>query len=206
MRFKTPLSHILDNETKVICLRLLCNYPTAISGRQLAKIVEINPTTVNKALNSLLAEQIILVRKVGKAHIYELNKTHWLVTKLLIPLFKQEGALLSELLSFVVREIKQSQINKEIVSIVLFGSVHEHNEAPASDVDLFIVVKEAKYKKRVEDIIFSIDAKLMPMIGMGIEPYIKTIAEFKKDQQLSVTKSILRSHQVVWGQSLEKLL
>ncbi len=206
MRFQSPLSHILDNQAKVVCLRLLCKYPTLISGRQLAKIVGVNPTTVNKALNGLLAEQIILVRKAGKSYLYELNKTHWLVAKLLIPLFKQEGALLSEFILFVVQEIKQSPINKEIVSVALFGSVHERSETPVSDIDLFIVIKEAKYKRKVEDLIFSIEAKAMPLIAMGMEPYIKTIAEFKKDQKLNVIKSIIRSHRVVWGRALERIL
>ena len=96
MRFHSPLTHILDNQTKVVILRLLCKHPTSITGRQLAKVVEINPTTVNKALNGLIAEQIILVRTAGKSCIYELNKAHWVVTKLLIPLFKEEDELLND--------------------------------------------------------------------------------------------------------------
>ncbi len=206
MRFYGSLTHILDNQTKVIVLRLLCKYPTSISGRQLAKIVKVNPTTVNKALNGLINEQVILVRKVGKSHIYELNKTNWIVVKLLIPLFKQEDVLLDDFIKHVSQKIKQSSISKNIVSVALFGSIHERNEKPTSDIDLFIVVKEGKYKKRVEDLIFEIDSKLISLIGMGIEPYIKTIAELKKDRELNVIKSVLKSHRVIWGQSPEKIL
>src|ERR1700678_2798380 len=110
MRFYSPLTHILDNQTKVVILRLLCKYPTSITGRQLAKVVKINPTTVNKALNGLIAEQIILVRIAGKSCIYELNKTHWVVTKLLIPLFKQEDLLLDDFINNVVLGIKKSEL------------------------------------------------------------------------------------------------
>src|SRR3989338_6256012 len=128
MRFHNPLTHILDNQTKVICLRLLCKYPTAISGRQLSKIVKINPTTVNKALNSLIDNQIILVRKAGKSHLYELNKTHWLVINILIPMFNRESVLLNDVMKYISQRIKQSPIRKGIMSVVLYGSVHERNE------------------------------------------------------------------------------
>ena len=54
--------------------------------------------------------------------------------------------------------------------------------------------------------IFNLDSALMAKIGMSIEPYIKTIGEFKKDKGLSVIKSILKSNLVIWGQSPEKIL
>ncbi len=206
MRFDEPLTYILNNETKVVILRLLCRYPTSISGRQLAKIVNVNPTTVNKALNGLIAEQIILVRKAGNACLYELNTTNWVVAKLLIPLFKQEGELLNEFVEKVSYAIKQSFIRKELITVALFGSVYEREEKPTSDVDLFIVVKEAKYKKMAEDLFFDIGSNLILSIGMTIEPYVKTVAEFRRDRELNVVKSILKSHRVIWGQKLEKVI
>ena len=206
MRFHNPLTHILDNQAKTICLRLLCKYPTAISGRQLSKIAEINPTTVNKALNSLIENQVILVRKAGKSHLYELNKTHWLVANILRPMFNREDTLLDDLIKYISERIKKSSIRSEILSVILFGSVHERNEKPTSDIDLFIVVKKAKYKKKAEDLIFDIDAGLMPLVGTGIEPYIKTKEEFKKERRSNVIQSILKSSRLIWGQNLERLL
>ena len=206
MRFHNPLTHIIDNQAKVICLRLLGKSPAAISGRQLSKIVSINPTTVNKALNSLIENQIILVRKAGKSHLYELNKTNWLVINILVPMFNRESMLLNDFMKYISQRIKQSPIRKGIMSVVLYGSVHERNEEPTSDIDLFIVVKEAKYKKKAEDFIFGIDSDLMPRIGMGIEPYIKTKEGFKKDRELNVIKSILKSNRLIWGQNLEEVL
>ena len=114
--------------------------------------------------------------------------------------------MLDDLINYVSQKMKRSPIRKEIVSVALFGSVYERTERPTSDIDLFIVVKEARYKKQVEDLMFEIDSKLIALIGMGIEPYIKTIGEFKKDQELNVIRSILKSHRVIWGQNLEKIL
>ena len=200
MRFNNPLTNILDNKTKLICLRVMCRCPTKISGRQLAKIVNINPTTVNKAMKGLAKENIISFRPVGKSYLYELNKTPWVVSKILVPMFKLEGQLLNIFINQVSKTIKGSPIKDSVLSVALFGSVHEQKEGPGSDIDLFIVIKDAKDKKKVENLFFDTN------FFVGVEPYIKTVAEFKKDRELSVIKSIQKSHQIIWGESLERIV
>ena len=85
MRFNKPLTHILDSQPKVICLRLLCNHSTQINGRQLSKIVGLSPTTVHKAMKELANEQIINLKNYGNSHVYELNKDHKVVRGMLVP-------------------------------------------------------------------------------------------------------------------------
>ncbi len=206
MRLNKPLTNILDSQAKIICLRLLCNHPTEINGRQLSKIVRLSPTTVHKAMKELANEQIIVLKNYGNSHVYELNKTNRIVVEILKPLFNKEKVILDNFIKDVIQRIKKSELKNRISSIVLFGSVHEGTEKPGSDIDLCVVVKESKDKKKVEDLIFDLDSTLMAQIGMSIEPYIKTISEFKKDKELGVIKSILKSNRVIWGQSLEKIL
>ena len=206
MRLNKPLTNILDSQAKIICLRLLCNHPTEINGRQLSKIVRLSPTTVHKAMKELANEQIIVLKNYGNSHVYELNKTNRIVVEILKPLFNKEKVILDNFIKDVIQRIKKSELKNRISSIVLFGSVHEGTEKPSSDIDLCVVVKESKDKKKVEDLIFDLDSTLMAQIGMSIEPYIKTISEFKKDKELGVIKSILKSNRVIWGQSLEKIL
>ncbi|MDO8674756.1 MAG: nucleotidyltransferase domain-containing protein [Candidatus Omnitrophota bacterium] len=203
MRFNKPLNHILDSQTKTICLRLLCNHPTEINGRQLSKIVKLSPTTVHKAMKELANEQIIILKNYGNSHVYELNKDNRIVAEILKPMFNKEKILLDSFIKNIVRGIKRSGFINSIFSIVLFGSVQKGTEKPGSDIDLCVVVKEQKDKKRVENLIFNMNSGLMIPLGMGIEPYVKTISEFKKDKGLGVIKSILKSHRIVWGERLE---
>ena len=200
MRFHNPLTHILDNKTKVLCLRILCKHPTQISGRQLAKIVNINPTTVNKAMKSLAQEDVVFFRAVGKSYLYEINNKSWVVSKVLIPAFKLEGCLLDTFIKEISKSIKASPIKNCIISVALFGSVHEHAEGPGSDIDLFFVVKKAKDKKKVADLFMNTP------LGGAIEPYIKTVAEFRKNRNLNVITSILNSHRIIWGERLGRIL
>ena len=205
MRFNKPLNHILDSQPKVICLRLLCNHPTEINGRQLSKIVGLSPTTVHKAMKELANEQIINLKNYGNSHVYELNRHHKVVREILASLFNKERALLKDFIKDITNRIKKSNVRNAIVSIALFGSVHEGSEGPKSDIDLCIIVKELKDKKSVEDLIFAINSQTLPETGMRIEPYIKTIKEFKRDKNLGVIKSIQKSNQIIWGENLEKI-
>lgn len=205
MKFHAPLTSILDNKTKITCLRFLYKYPANLTGRELARMVKMAPATVHRAMQELSSEQILILRNIGNSYIYEINKNSLIVTKILIPMFQEEDRLLADFLEFLVKKIKSSPLKDKIISVALFGSVHEQTEKPASDIDLFILVKETKDKKRIEDLIFDLDSKTRPQINMSIEPYVKTIHEFQRDKELGVIKSILRSHRVMWGERLEVL-
>ena len=206
MRFNKPLTYILDSQPKIICLRLLCNYPTEINGRQLSKIVKLSPTTVHKAMKELANEQIVVLKNYGNSHVYELNKTNRIVSEILKPMFNNEKILLDKFIKNVVKGIKKSELKDTIFSIVLFGSVQDGSEKPQSDIDLCVVVKESKDKKRVENLMFNINFSLKGSIGMSIAPYVKTVGEFKKDKELSVIRAILKSHRVIWGEPMESML
>lgn len=205
MRFYAPLTSILDNKTKVACLRFLYKYPANLTGRELARMVKMAPTTIHKAMKELSHEQVVILRNVGNSHIYEINKDNLIVTKILIPMFKEENRLLADFLKHLARKIQGSSLKKRIISVALFGSVHERTEKPTSDIDLFVLVKETKDKKKIENLIFDLDSQIRPQTNMSMEPYIKTIHEFQKDKELGVIKSILKSHRIIWGRSLEVL-
>ncbi len=205
MRFNKPLTHILDSKPKIISLRLLCNHPTEINGRQLAKIVGLSPTTVHKAMKELSEEQIIFLKHYGNSYRYELNKNNCVVREILKPMFNKEKMLLKNFINKIVSQINKSDVSHRILSVALFGSVSEGIEKPGSDLDLCVVVRESKDKKMAERLLFDINSETMPKIGMRIEPYIKTINEFKRGKELAVIKSILEFHQIIYGHHLERI-
>ncbi len=206
MRFQAPVTAILNNKTKVTCLRFLYKYPANMTGRELAKMVRGSPSTIHRAMKELADEQIVTFKNIGNAHIYEINRGNLIVKEILIPIFEKEENLLRDFLEELAGHIQSSPLKSRIVSVALFGSVHEKKEKPDSDIDLFVLVKEPQDRKKVEDLIFEIDSKTRLQVNMGIEPYVKSIGEFKTDKDLEVIKSILKSHRVIFGKKLEDLL
>ncbi len=206
MRFQTPITNILNNKTRIACLRFLYKYSANMTGRELAKMVRGSPSTIHRAMKELEDEQIVTFKNVGNSHIYEINKDNLIVKEILIPMFEKEENLLRNFLEELARHIQSSALKSRIVSVALFGSVHEQREKPDSDIDLFVLVKEPKDRKKVEDLIFEIDRKTHLQVNMGIEPYIKSVGEFKRDKDLEVIKSILKSHRIIFGKKIEDLL
>ena len=112
---------------------------------------------------------------------------------------------MNDFLKDMAGKIKQSDVKDAIVSMILFGSVDEGAEQPGSDIDICVVVKKSTDKKRVEDMLFEINSQTMLETGMRIEPYIKTVQEFKRDKNLGVLKSVQKSNQIIWGSDLGKI-
>lgn len=208
MRLDRPLDKILGSEVKTRFLRILCQTAAEINGRQMAKIAGVTPKTAHETLQGLLQEGIVLMRAAGKTHLFRLNEDRALVYKVLKPLFALEQGLSENLFETIHGIIKKSPLKNDILSVALFGSVHRKTEKAGSDVDLFVVVKTAHLKKKVEDLFFNIDQSLARKWGNLISPYINSLVEFKANagKTTGPVPHILQSYQLIYGDRLEKLL
>lgn len=208
MKLTNPLDKILDNEAKVKILRFLFKTNAEWNGRQIAKEIGSSPATTHKALQGLNREGVLLLRNVGKTHVYTLNESNFTVTDMLRPLFHRENKILERILNTIKRKISASSIKRDIVSIALFGSVGSAREHPASDIDLMVIVKNAKIKPKAELVIEDIGKKISKEFGNTLSPYINTESEFesKSKKGLKVIKNILKSHRLVYGKPLERII
>ena len=208
MKLTNPLDKILDNEAKVRILRFLVKTNAEWNGRQIAKEIGASPATTHKALQSLNREGVLLLRNVGKTHVYTLNQGNFTVTDMLKPLFSRENKILEYILNTIRRKISVSGIRRDIISIALFGSLSSYRDHPASDIDLIVIVKNAKIKPLAELIFEDIGKKISKKFGNNLSPYINSELEFKSKYRkgLSVIKSILKSHRIIIGKALEKII
>lgn len=208
MRLNNPLDKILNSEIKVRALRIFCRTGTELSGRQMAKMTGVTPKTAHKISQDLLREGVLVMRAVGKTYLFSLNEERAIVFEVLKPLFSFEMALSERLFDNIRGAIRKSALKDDIVSVALFGSVHAKSEQPASDVDLFVVLKTADLKKKAETLFSEIDQSLSSSWGNLISPYINSIAEFKANakKKIGPVSDILKSYQLIYGDRLEKIL
>lgn len=206
MRIHEPLDKILNSEIKVKVLRFLCKTDAEWSGRQIAKEIGASPGACHKALWQLNNEKALLLRSVGRSHLYRLNKEGFVISELLKPLYERENGIPDEIDTAIVENISTPLINS-ILSIVLFGSVEKGEERPTSDIDLLILVKTPE-DKRVEEDFTRINEKIMDRFGNTVSAYIQTIDEFRSKHKkgLAVIKNILKSHRLLFGKPLRELL
>jgi len=207
MRVHEPLDKILNNEVKIKILRFLCRTDAEWSGRQIAQEIKVSPAACHKALRDLNNERALLLRSIGRSYLYRLNKENLIISDLLKPLFEREGKIPDDVYRAIVRNISSLVMNN-IASIAVFGSMKRGKERPTSDIDLLVLVKNPKDKRRVEEDFGKVNEKIMGKFGNTVSSYIQTIEEFKLKYKrgLALVKNILKSHRLLFGKPLEELL
>jgi len=207
MRVHNPLDKILNNEVKVKILRFLCKTEAEWSGRQIAQEIKVSPAACHKALRELNNERALLLRSIGRSYLYRLNKENLIISELLKPLYERESKIPDNVYRAIVRNIS-SLVIKDIVSIVVFGSIKKGKERPTSDIDLLVLVRNSEDKRKVEEDFGKVNEKIVGKFGNTISSYIQSIKEFKLKYKkgLALVKNILKSHRLLFGKPLEELL
>jgi predicted nucleotidyltransferase len=208
MKFTKPLDEILNTEAKVRILRFFCRTGAEWNGSQIAKEINITPAATLTALRTLQKEGLLTLRTMGKAHVYRLNEDSFLVSNLLKPLFIKEDNILDTVITLIKRKVSSSKEKKDILSVALFGSAGTGQECPTSDIDLAVVVENAKIKPIVENLFREVDEKVSKQFGNTLSPYVNTRNELKAkyNKGMVVIKNILKTYKLIYGERLEKLL
>lgn len=208
MKFNKPLDNILNTLAKTRILRFLCRTNAEWNGNQIAREIGISPPAAHAALNSLYKEGVLQLRNMGSTHAYSLKQGSFLVSSLLKPLFAKEDKILDAVIEMIKRKISSYKAKKKILNVALFGSTSVQQEAPASDIDIAVVVVNTKVKAAIERLFEEVDAEVSKEFGNTISPYVNTQAEFKAkhNQGLAVIKNILKSYRLIYGKRLENFL
>ncbi|MFC1590124.1 nucleotidyltransferase domain-containing protein [Candidatus Omnitrophota bacterium] len=208
MKITKPLDNILNTDAKTRILRFLCRTGAEWNGTQIAKEVGITPAAAHKSLSDLNKEGVLLLRNMGKAHVYSLNTDSFIVLNLLKPLFAKEDTVLENIIHAIKRKAYRSGIKNTIISMALYGSVNVRNDRPTSDIDLLIIAKNARVKTKIERLFDKIDQNISKTYGNTLAPYINTKAEFKAKHRknMPVIRNILKAHTLIYGEKLEKIL
>ena len=207
MRLHQPLDDVLDSESKIRVLRFFCRKGGEWNGRRVAAELAMNPVTTHKALRELHQATILDFRKVGSNFIYSLRDSHYLVQKLLRPLFQHEAGA-QERLAQLLRQGFDARLWSEIVTVAIYGSVARRQERPTSDIDLLVLIKSEEAKRDVRQALDRLWEAVTNEFGNALAPYVNTVREMQQKHQrrLSVIRNILHQHQVIWGKPLEEVL
>ena len=207
MRFDQPLNQLFDHEVKIRALRLLCRRGGQWSGRRLAAELQINPTTMHKALRELRDATVLDFQPVGHHFVYSLADDHYLVQEILRPAFRQEAQGVAQVAK-LLRQALGPALHTSVVTAVLYGSVARHQERPASDLDVLFVVRSPQAKRQVQHALNQHWEALTRRFGNSLAPYVNTVREARQKARRGVAlfRDILKSHQVLWGTPLEEVL
>ncbi len=208
MKINNPLDKILDNESKIKVLRFLFKTNAEWNGRQIAKEIGVSPATTHKALWGLNKEGVLLLRNMGKTHVYTLNQGNFTVVNILKPLFVTEGKLRDYILGIIRKKVATSTIKNDIFSVALFGSVSTYKDSAVSDIDLIVIVRDIKTKAVAEVLFEEIDKRISKEFGNTISAYINTEAEFRSKYKkgVMIVRNIIKENRFIYGKPIERLI
>ena len=180
-------------------------FPSELNGRELSRYLNVTHRSIHKAMRSLVDEGVVDFSLHGNSFGYKLNREKWIVKKMLLPLFKSEQFLLEGIIGRIRKEIDGSPLKKNMLSVVLFGSVHKKEDKSSSDFDRFVLIDHEENVSTVEDEFHKIGSIIAKIYGVILGPYLKSLALFKKDKALSVIKSIMASNRLIYGKDPTKV-
>lgn len=204
MAIEKKLDDILDSKSKIEIIRLFISKggDFMASGSDVAKLIGFTPPAAHASLKELYDRDILRRDIVGKQHIYRLNTSGRIVSKILKPAFQKEHSIKEDIKDFLLKRIKDYRMTTAIKSLILYGSLAQGKTHYTSDCDIAVVVKDSRSKKRVEDLfIEKISAEFSEYFGISLDAYIKTYDEFVKrlKRRLSPVATLMKSYMVIYG-------
>jgi predicted nucleotidyltransferase len=175
MRFHGIPERLLQGETAIRVLQvMLGTQGREMTGRQVARLARAPPQRAIERLHQLEAEGLVERRLVGRSHVWRLVETHVLV-EALSPLLSLDGHAQGQLRRALTAWVSRQQ---GVVQARLYGSIARGDERALSDVDVLLVVKDARAKRKAGDAALALDEEIQSRFGNPANVIVLTRAEW----------------------------
>lgn len=166
------LEDLLGSRAKVRILRLLCAHPAReYTLRELSHALSQSLGTTVPALSGLLGARIIVTRRVGRSRTVRLNDRHPLAGPLRALFREETHALARGALAFA-----EALPPAGLKAVVLFGSAARGEASSRSDVDVLVVLDEARKAAAVR----RVAASMLDRFDAAVSPLVLTDREVER--------------------------
>lgn len=160
--------------------------------RELARVSGFSHPEVSRVLKELERSGIVKLQPIGRAYRIILNEESYILKSVIEPVFKAEEQTLNSLISAISPFFK----NKEIFSVLIFGSVARGEEKQTSDVDILIITGN---KEIANECMAKASDVTTSKFGSVLSPLIMSKRQFVEKRNQRLVKSILESYKLVHG-------
>lgn len=194
---------IFGSKSRLEILRCLYDSGEELTGREIARRSGFSHQQTHNELRALVSLGIAERKIAAPAHLFSLNRKHWVIKDVASVIFKKEKTWLDELLKEFGGKLPCS-----VKSLVLFGSAARDQLRPGSDIDLLALVGNEKDKKEAAACFSTHSSELLSRYHYPLAPVILTIDEFRKryKQKDKFAREILRTGRVVQGELFTEIL
>lgn len=187
MQFRDFIKKALGSEARVKVLLYLFKDKTPTSEREIARLLGLSHSAVNKIMKDFQDVNLIASMRIGTAQVWRLNEksyAYWALQDL--------GRLakwppVEHLKEYIISPAFRAYPG--VKKVVIFGSLAEGRESPSSDIDLFILVESEDIKKTILERLPELADKCLQLYGNALSPHLMT----EKEAQTSENKIIIEA-------------
>ena len=194
---------IFAGKSRLRMLRCLYDSSRALTGRELARRSGLSPQQAHNVLKGLVAFGIVELTIAAPAHLFILNRRHWVFTDVVRVIFDSEKAWLDELL----RELSRG-LPSLVKSLILFGSAARGQLHAGSDIDVLALIEDGADKNEALAYFTSRSAGVLARCHYPLAPVALTLAEFrgKYKRKDDFVRTILKTGRFVSGKLMTEIL
>jgi predicted nucleotidyltransferase len=194
MQFHESCVSVLKSEAKLKIAEFLLNHEASMSEREIASVLGISHMSVNRIMQELAEMNLVHYTTVGKAHLWKVNHRSFAYKALerFMGSLKAMPDPLSGLRGVILKHLPKSLVKRA----VLFGSIAKAKEKPDSDIDLFILVKNAQDQKALEGSIEKLSNECLDVFGNRLAPYILTEKQYNEKKGLDIIAAVHEGIQI----------
>ena len=188
MKFNTTIFDLINSPTKLTIVRFLIDHRASMSEREISSVLNVSHMSINRTMRELAEANFVYNTVVGRTHIWKVNRKSYAyeVLSKIIKTIDTSSAPIEDLKKTILQNFPVKMTKK----IILFGSVSKSSEDSRSDIDVFILVKNRKYKDEIDPYIEKLSLKCLDKYGNVLSPYVLTDNDLKHKKNLSLTREI----------------
>lgn len=181
MRFHRPLDDVLRGRSALAVLRTLTRFPQKeFTGRELADVAGVAPSKAIVELNRLLRTGAVHRRTVGRMHLWRAVEGHFILDAVGAAL-AAERRVLADLEATLAKGLKRPGVRAGFIH----GSVARGDEAPDSDIDVFVVVDREEDKERILPAVAKVSEEVLARYGNPLHVIVYSAAESARKRDLA---------------------
>lgn len=174
MEFRDYWEALLGSKVKVKVLLYLLSEGVPTSEHEIARILGVSHTAVNKTMKRFHELNIVLPMRIGNINAWKINEQSYAY-----------GVLRNFRITPPIEHLKlaiQSSLGsyKHHITVTLIGSVAEGRELPNSDIDLLVIMKNPEHRKEIIKSITNLADRCMSLYGNKLSPIVLTLKEAEK--------------------------
>jgi len=200
---RRPLNAVLGAPSHIAVLRSLYTTGVGLTGRQIARSSGVAVQATHDALARLSAANLVRWMHAGRAHVYELNRDHFLFRNGIRPLLEAESGFRSH-----IRSILKRALSGHVLSAAIFGSVARGEDRPESDLDLIMIVEREKGREKAHDRTSAVSERLHREFGVRLSSMAYGRSEFRQNylKGKSFFQTVVKDGETLVGMDLAEVV